>query len=311
MQGVPKVNTILVHLGCQGPYIANTQPPAHMEHCIEQYLLFNRSPLYVLTDRANLPHIKQRPNVYPVAIEDYASEKGQRFARQFNYAANEFWSVSTTRFFYLEEFARRHNLAPFAHFENDVLVYFDLERYADTFKQLYGPHLALTPCDGDQATSGFMYFGSVDAIAHMNTYFVDMLEQHGVHGFERTFKVHMMNDMTLMRRYVDTRGAGGAQFLPVLPFGDYSQDREALGGIFDPGDFGQYLGGTRGGGAGITYEGHIIGGVLRANPDYRVVWQDEGSRRCPYFSYDDKQVKMNSLHIHSKNMVPFMSNYHA
>jgi len=302
------LNTILIHLGCKGPYINGTQPPAHMRHCIEQYRLFNTAPLYVLTDRANLPLIPQQPGVFPVAVEDYMTDKCHRFASRYAYAADEFWSVSTTRFFYLEEFIKRNKLAPAIHFENDVLVYFDVEKAAPIFKQLYGPYVALAPCDADQATSGFMYFGTYEALAHMTTFFVDMLTEHGVHGFEAKYKVHMMNDMTLMRRYADTRGAGHTGFLPVLPFGDYSRGYAEFGAIFDPGDFGQYVGGTVGGsGPGTIYAGHIIGGVLNAHPEYKIVFQDENGRRCPYFSYEDKLVKMNSLHVHSKHLAQFMS----
>jgi len=302
------VNAVLVHLGCQGPYIQGTEPPAHLERCIEQYFLFNTAPLYVLTDRANRPLVKERPGLFVVPVEDYPSDKVARFQARYKYAANEFWSVSTTRFFYLEEFLRQNRLAPIVHFENDVLVYFDIARQEPVFRQLYGPNMALTPCDNDQATSGFMYFGGLDALAHFNTFIVDMLEQHGMHGFEGKYKVHMTNDMTLMKRYADTRGAGGVGFLPVLPFGEYSQGYDQFGAIFDPGDFGQYIGGTRGFGPGITYEGHIIGGVLRANPDYEIVWQEHAGLRFPYLNHDGNLARFNSLHIHSKNMEPFMSN---
>lgn len=304
------MNTILIHIGCQGPYISSPEPPAHLYDCIRQYRLFNTGDLYVMTDRAYLGLIPQLPGVFPVAAEDYYSDKVDEFHARYKYGRHEFWGVSTTRFFYLEEFMRKHGPGPACHFENDVLVYFDLARLAPVFKRLYGPRLAYPPCDADQCTSGFMYVGGVDALAHFNAYVVDMLTEHGMYGFEQKFKVHMMNDMTLLRRYADTRGAGGVHFLPVLPFGEYSQGIEALGGLFDPGDFGQYIGGTRdGSGAGTTYEGHVVGGVLRANPEYAVTFQDEAGLRVPYFKHGDKSTRMNSLHIHSKNMPPFMSRH--
>ena len=306
------MNTILVHLGCQGPYIQNTLPPEHMDWCIRQYLAFNSAPLYVLTDRENMPHIAQRPGVRVAAAEDYYSAKVDQFHKGYKYAKDEFWGVTTTRFFYLEKFIEAHKLAPCIHFENDIMVYFDIGQRAQTFQKLYGPNLAYPLCDDTQATSGFMYIGSYEALAHFNAYVIDTMERLGMYGFENMIRKRhnvnmvMMNDMTLLRHYTDTRGVGGVGFLPILPYDEHSGGYEALGGIFDPGDYGQYFGGTRGQGPGVTYAGHYVGGVLRHN-DYKLAWQTEAGLRVPYLDYDGKLARFNSLHIHSKNMEPFAS----
>lgn len=300
------MNAVLVHIGCIGPYITGTEPPAYLERCIDQYLIFNNTDLHILTDRANIPLLKKRTGVFPAAIEDYASAKVARFESLFNYSRKEFWTVSTTRLIYLENFLRERDLHHVCHFENDVLVYFNLEEYGCVFKQLY-PNMAATPCDPDHLTSGFMYINDYTALEHMTDFFIKILAEHGVGGVIEKFKVYMVNDMTLMRRYADHDGAGRVGLLPVMPFGVFSQGFDQFNAIFDAAGWGQFVTGTRTCGPGTTYAGHIVGGVLRAHPEYQIAWEVEDGLRFPYFSYDDNRAKLNSLHVHSKNMCPYMS----
>jgi len=277
-----------------------------MERCIEQYLLFNSADMYVLTDRANIPHLKKRPGVIPVALEDYHSDKVERFNAVFNYGPRDFWTVSTTRLIYLENFLRVSGLQHVCHFENDVLVYFNISNYASVFESLYSD-LAVTPCDPDQHTTGFMYINDYKSLGHMTEFFIFELARLGVNSMAQQYGVHMINDMTLMKCYADKFGISNMKTLPVMPFGEHSNGYEQFGAIFDAAGWGQYVTGTRTDGPGITYAGHIVGGVLRAHPEYQVVWNVEDGLRFPYFSYDDRQAKLNSIHVHSKNMCLYMS----
>lgn len=300
------MNTILVHIGCTGPHITGYEPPVYMERCIEQYLIHNTADLYVLTNRANVPLLRKHPGVIPIAIEDYHSDKITRFNALYNYKPREFWTVSTTRLIYLENFLRVSGLEHVCHFENDVLVYFDLTEYEHVFTQLY-KNLALTPCDPDHHTTGFMYINDYKALEHMTDFFVWALAKFGVGGMVRKYNIDMVNDMTLMKRYADTVGINHVKTLPVLPYGEFSQDIDQFGGIFDAAGWGQYTCGTRTDSPGMSYADHHVGGFLQAHPESKIVWQVEDGLRLPYLSYDDNLVKLNSLHVHSKNMCPYMS----
>jgi len=288
-------------MGCEGPYIENTKPPPHLDDCIRQYRIWNKSPLFVLTDAENVQHITKRRGVYPVAIEDYRTDKVDRFQAVFNYPENSFWSVSTTRFFYLEEFVRQNDLAPFCHFENDVLVYFNLKKYGELFSRLYS-WIAATLCDDDHMTSGFMYIYTADALSDFNDFILTELKRCGVQGFEREFKVTMVNDMTLLRRYSDT-----SEEVDTLPIRSDYDKFDYFRAIFDPGDYGQHVGGTRGFGPGVVYAGHYVGKVLSENPGAGVVMKEENGLRVPFFSCDGQLTRMNSLHVHSKRLKDFMS----
>ena len=299
------MNTILIHIGCTGPHISSPIPPSHLERCIEQYRVFNKEDLFILTDRENIPLITPRPGVFVLPLEDYRSDKLERFDAKFNYTSKEFWNASTARFFYLENFLRVHNLHHIVHFENDVLVYFDIEKYTHVFQQLY-PTMATTPCDPDHLTSGFMYFNNYTALERMNDFFMTVLTQHGnIETAQKVLHIDMANDMTMMKRFADASGVVG--ILPALPFGEVSQGIELFDAIFDGAGWGQYIGGTQTNGPGISYAGHVVGAFIRAHPEWQVTWQVKDGLRLPYLCNEDKQVKINNLHIHSKNMRLFMS----
>ena len=295
--------SVLIHIGCTGPYISGPALPPYIEHCIAQYLLFNDGPIYVLTDSVNIPHLKQRRQVIPVALEDYASDKVARFNALYNYAPHNFWTVAATRLIYLENFLRDNGLEHVYHFENDVLVYFDISEYHHVFRQLY-QHLAITPGGPDKCMTGFVYINNAQSLAGMTDFFIETLEQLGIEGTKKQYGLDMVHEMGLIKAYSIEHGSRLA-FLPILPFGKFSQHYGDFGAIFDPAGWGQFVGGTReeGPGAKCLY----IGDVLKQHPSYTVTWEVEDGLRCPYFSYDGNLVKINTLHIHSKNLSAFMS----
>ena len=95
--------------------------------------------------------------------------------------------------------------------------------------------------------------------------------------------------------------------LPTLPFGDWSLNFDLFNSIFDPASWGQFVGGTPSDPAGAKPDDHYIGLLLREKPDYTVTWKSGCCGLVPYFKYDEKEVKINNLHIHSKNLSKFLS----
>jgi hypothetical protein len=116
----------------------------------------------------------------------------------------------------------------------------------------------------------------------------------------------MVNEMTLMRIY-SKEYPELMKFLPILPFGDYSENYDEFNSLFDPASYGQYVGGTMNGVPGAKPQDHYIGRLLEQHPDYTVVWKQEKQGRVPYFKYDGQEVKINNLHIHSKNLNLYVS----
>ncbi len=297
--------SVLIHIGCSGPFISSRRPPDYLEYCIRQYFTFNKGDLYILTDRENIPYLPRHDQVYPVALEDYASDKVARFNALYNYAPRNFWTVAATRLIYLEAFLRENDLEHVYHFENDVLVYFDIAEHHHVFKQLYNHNIAMPPGGPTKTMTGFVYIDNYQALERMTEFFIETLAALGVQGTQRKYTLDMVHEMSLAAVYRKEKGADYLAHLPILPFGKHSENFDKFNAVFDPAGWGQFVGGTRteGPGAKCLY----IGDVLEQNPAYAVAWEVEDGLRCPYFSYGGNLVKINNLHIHSKNLSAFMS----
>lgn len=297
------INSILIHIGCSGPYIQVPTPPPWIEHCITQYLLFNEGPIYVLTDRANIKYLHERERVIPIAIEDYESDKVAEFARLYDYSLRNFWTVSATRFMYLENFLRDNELQHVYHFENDILIYFDLSKHHATFQGLY-PNIAITPGGPIKTMTGFMYINNWQSLAHLTDFFIDTLASLGLEKTMAKYGLDMVHEMSLMVAYEREHGAERMAYLPTMPFGEHSQDFDKFNSIFDAAGFGTFVDGTiQGDPPGFRAPWLYVGQVLEEHPEYKVVWE----AGCPYFSHDDNLVKINNLHIHTKKLERYMS----
>jgi hypothetical protein len=297
------MSVILVHIGCTGPYIKDTRPPAHLTDCIDQYSLFNDDFIYILTDRENIQYLPQRPSILPFAIEDYRSPKITRFEKLYNYGPREFWCVTFTRLMYIENFMREEGLVNLCEFANDVLVYTDLGQF--NFAKLYS-NLAVTPCGPQHVLDGFMFIPSYEPLARMTQFWIDKLGALGADGITRKYKYDMVNEMTMMHLYSQEVGL---DWLPILPYGEHSHNFEYFQSLFDPATWGQFVGGTRTDGPGAKPQNHHIGVELGEHPEYEIEWiyQAESNLLVPFVNLGYAGYAINNLHIHSKNMKPFRS----
>lgn len=300
-------NSILVHIGCtSGPFITTSRPPEWMECLVRQYFTFNDGNLYILTDRENMPYLPQHDKVVPVALEDYYSDKIDRFHAAYKHAVQDYWTAVFARFIYLENFLKAHGLQHIYHFDNDVLLYFNLEEHHDTFQHLCSG-IAITPENSKQTSGGFMYIDSYEALAHLTDFFIEELEQHGESGLHEKYDMGIVTEMGLITEY-EREYKDRILYLPVSPFGEGSSNFDEFGSIFDPISWGQFIDGTpHGHPQPVRFPHTYIGRMLEANLDYTVVWKTEEGLRYPYFNYNGNLVKINNLHMHSKNLAAFMS----
>lgn len=304
------MNVALVHIGCTGPFIDSAELPNYLGDCIEQYSTFNDGKISVLTDQKNLVKVVKYPQVVPVILENYYSDKIARLCSFYDHPEKSFWAVSMTRFIYLENFMRAKNLRHLYHFENDVLIYFDISKAHHIFRQLYS-NIAITPGGPMMNMTGFMYIDNYRALEHMTDFFIHTLAKLGVDGVRKKYNCSMVHEMSLMAAYYEEYGPQYMAYLPILPFGEFSQNFDKFNAIFDPASWGQFVGGTRDKVPGAKPADHYIGPLLSKNPQYKVEWKDEDGLKCPYFNHDGNLVKINNLHIHSKNLGAFLSRDYA
>lgn len=286
--------------------------PSYLEDSFRQLRLFNPDVVvYFLTD-ANLTGdpIFERNKVIAVNKEEYYSDKISRFITQFQYSPKpdpyQFWIITATRLIYIENFIRVRNLHSVFHFENDVLLYCNLHNFYNTFLKLYS-NLAITVGGPDKCMTGLMFIRNYKALERMTNFFVERL-QLGKKQLMKTYGMDMVNEMTLMRVY-SKDCPDQLELLPILPFGEFSTNYSEFNSIFDPASWGQFVGGSiQEMKPGTKPTDHYIGQLLIKHPEYSVIWKrDKQKRNQPYFKYDGQEVRINNLHIHSKELYKYLS----
>jgi hypothetical protein len=282
--------------------------PKYLECTFKQLRVFNSDiVVYFLTDAKylNLPLFKKY-QIISINKDEHHSTEVEILNTLYKRDSSSFWMITTTRFIYIQNFLLSKGLEEVYLFENDILLYFTIADYKKIFSCLYS-NLAVTVAGPDKCTTGFMYIKNGRALKDMTDGFIRLLVRFGKKGICHKFKLDMVNEMTLMRAFnINTQGKGLAT-LPILPFGDWSEGYNEFNSIFDPASWGQFVGGTTDGIPGAKPEDHYIGQILRQHNDYTVLWKETDKGRVPYFRYDTQEVKINNLHIHSKQLHKYMS----
>lgn len=281
--------------------------PKYLEACFKQIRIFNPDiTIHFLTNNIHLAsELFPRYKITPHEIESLYNAKIKRFETLYGRERYNFWTITATRLFYLETFLKRNNLENVYFFENDVMLYYDLNEHHDKFLNLYD-NIAITVGGDDKIMTGFSFIKSYKPLEKMTNYFISLIEEYGLLGIKNNFKVDMVNEMTLMRLY--SYYSSNIDFLPIMPFGKYLSIYNEFKSIFDPASYGQFVGGTPESEKSIKPDDHYIGKMLQEHEDYKVVFEiDELRRFVPFFVYNGNHVKINNLHIHSKKLHKYLS----
>ena len=287
------MNVIMFHSG--------KDLPSFLEDNFKQFRYFNPAvPVYFLTDYHHLQNpIFTKYSITAVNKDDYYSEKVTHFEILFGKPSNDFWTLAATRMLYIENFMRLRSMTNVYHFENDVLIYYNLQKHHTYLRQYWG--MWITFGGPDKCMTGFMFIKNYKALQHMTNYWINLLSEYGVVGVKNTFKVDMVNEMTLMRIYASD-AESKLRPLPTMPIPPMNHGFEDFGSLFDPASWGQYVGGTRNEGPGAMPQDHYIGQWLKSLPEVHLVWIYEDHLKIPTLIYNNEAFRINNLHIHSKNL---------
>jgi len=290
-------------------HIGPTSLPDYVSVTIGQIRRFNMD--VVITFIANEDNLNRVGRVdSDVNLVDERSVRSARVSEMLlllKRREDDFWGVTTSRILYVEEYMRVFNKENIIHFENDVLLYFDLRVHWDAMLEFKS--LAITKGGVNQIMTGFFYIKSYFSLKHMIDFWMGVLRQHTIKELRRRFGVGMMNEMTLFFIYSQCVNEDYLDYFPILPRGEYSYNIDRFNSLFDPASYGQFVGGTDSKKEpGFLDKRHYIGREMLLYPnDYGVIWDvDEAGRRCPYLVYTDGRMRINNLHIHSKNLWRFI-----
>jgi len=298
------INLVMFHSG--------SELPMWLEYTFKQIRLFNPTIIiHFITDKELLTNsLFKEYNVLTYNKDPYYSDKIEKFESMYNWPKG-FWTITTTRFMYMENFLKEHKLTDVYHFENDILLYYDLKKHHRAFTYFY-KHMAITPGGHDRNMTGFMFIKRWQELEAMTSFFIQIIEENGLPALRKKYNTDMVHEMSLMKMYELEKGIEYLEHIPTLPFGQYAKRYEAFFSIFDSASWGQYVGGTAEGIPGAKPANHYVSQVLIENPDYTVIWKkDLAGNNIPYFQYHDghniQEIKINNLHIHSKNLHKYVS----
>lgn len=206
------MNLVMFHSG--------KELPKFLEYTFRQIRVFNPTiTIYFLTDWQHLDAaVFAKYNVLPILKELYHSDKITELESLYNHKCYDFWTITMTRLIYIENFLQAYKLKNVYHFENDILLYYDLCIYHRLFTNLYKT-LAITTGGPDKSMTGFLFIKTWRALADMTQFFIDTLHTYGIKDTMLIYKMDMVNEMTLMRAY--GKETVHLSNLPILPYGEF------------------------------------------------------------------------------------------
>ena len=143
------------------------------------------------------------------------------------------------------------------------------------------------PMSRNKSTFAFAHIPSPQKLYEVCQFFNWLLSTHNEESLMRHVQDHV-SEMSLLHMALKEQIVVG---LPILP-----HQNDTI--VFDPGSYGQFLGGTNNGhSSGFTDAQHFIGEAINSG-DLNIVFDSEPSVNG---------VKIFNLHIHSKNLKDFIN----
>jgi hypothetical protein len=310
----PDAHVILVHLGSDWV--------EYVDDCIVQVKLFNPNiPLWVCASKQH--RTKTRNDflngsfVHWVDCEELEpTSYHRRFIKRSKLDGKwrgGFWRLASERFFIIDELMKLHGLTDCVHIENDNLLFADLSELMPVFRAQ--PAGILAPFDNDdRCVPSFIYVRNQVASGQLCEFLAEA---------SRKTVVNDMEALAMYRRVNPGTSVGSLPILPAgyqcswtTPSGKKSTDpaifthlAAEFGSIFDAAAIGQFL-------TGVLSEPSLRGFVNEScvfDPStLEIEWrEDHLGRRSPYVRWKDKLVRINNLHIHSKQLRLYSSTSNA
>lgn len=307
LKATANYNIAFIHIG--------EQLPPYVARAIKQARLFNKKcPIFLVSSKTALENT-QKHQIDPKDITFINYETLPQTEEHLNFSEKtrfkNFWKVTSERYLVLYDFIKAFNLHNVFHFENDVMIYINLEKLLPIFEKNY--QLAL-PFDHDnRAISSFVYIKDHCALQPLATCFTN----NAINGY---------NDMQVPP-ILAQQNKNCIQKLPILmpdyclkyslenvkkeqpknP-SEYTKNFELFNYIFDAAALGQYLGGIYLQHKSISSYGFINETNIFNPSHFSYIWKkDNEGRFVPYIILNDEQFPIANLHIHSKKLKKFAS----
>ena len=274
----------------------------HIWLCIEQIRRWNPNvPIYMITNKEEVPYSEgfSKFNVTQEFQEDLPTQHDILLAPYFNEHQNPIYRWGGLRVFFIDSLIKKYGLSDVFTFDNDVLVYCNLDQIGSILSDLYA-RTAITPDSIHKMVFGMCYIKEADSM----TKIID-----DMWNIINTDQGKCFSDMDLWNILNKTRGNEFVGILPTWMDGAFSEYSSVIGGIFDPSSIGQHLLGCDNGSApGCLFPHHYIHRRLTEG-NYKFVHQIDakGRKYIDVLNTSTRSLtKIFSIHVHRKQLKDLM-----
>lgn len=297
------ISFVIVHIG-------KKEFPKHIYDCVSQIRCFHENnDIYLAVNKSVKNMDKDRLDRLNCKVVYIESLKKTRKHRKWSLMTRlkKFWKYTAERFFVLEELMDAYDLEHVVQVESDNLLYYDWNMIEHQL-EIYYPGLAVASDALDTCYASVVWINKKDALQNLNEFLTTKEARK------------CFSEMFMLRKFIEKNDYDTLPVLSkpelskVLPWKDFGCNLNHLGGIFDAGTWGPYIGG----GDRRTYIDILNGRydaprdeefkeLLNSNIEYGCVnisWKrDNDGRYLPEMD----GVKIYNLHIHSKDLRKYSS----
>lgn len=275
---------------------------SHIWLCIEQVRKWNPTiPIYMITDKHEIAksELFEKYNIKHELIDNLQSRYDILSNSYFKEDINPSARACGIRPFYIEAVMQKYGLTDVFTFDNDVLVYCDLNEIGSMLSALY-KRTAVTPDSKEKMVLGMCYLKDSDSMKEI----VD-----NIWSLMNSERGRWLLDMDLWSIINREQGKEFVDTLPIWVDGEFSQNLQTIGGVFDPSSIGQHLlGCDNGNPPGCLFPHHYIHNRLREGR-YKFIQQFDAQRRKYIAVLDTTNgsvTKVMSIHVHCKKLKDLM-----
>lgn len=277
------MKVLLISLGIFQDYLLNN---------IKQLKLQGNNDIVLITEKRFFKKIDENLNIQLIDVNELNSEYLEQFKNNLqldrNYR-NGFWLHCSMRFVYIYEYMKHNNITDIIHIENDVMIYDNFDNIKDKFNK---DKIYLVFDNINNVIPGIMY---------INNYT----------NLKIILDNYVMNDcdMVNLGKYYNK------SFIEPFPIISIDNDENyfnknfiSFNSIFDGAAMGQYLGGVdKRNNINSDSDSFINEICIIKFNNYKFYWKKINELWNPYIEINNKLIKINNLHIHSKALEKFLS----
>lgn len=261
-------------------------------HCIQKIKQYSKIPIYLLTD--------QKCDIENVNVINILKYKNLNWLKKLKYFNNgdyvsTLFKSSCFRLFYIYEFLKESNIKQILHFDNDVLLFENPEKIIEKISNKY-KNFCITAHNSSEVVFGMSYIEDATSLFLVTNFIEKELNSNNL------LKKYngCPNEMQIISK-IDN-----INFLPILPDNisenRYTNNFKYFDSVFDPSSYGQFLGGTWSEKKPGWFGTHQEIGKFIQNEKIKVIFENKN----PYIIYKNNKIKINNLHIHSKQTELFL-----